>query len=92
MTIDLVFIADNKVVARVNMTASSFGNKILDTFTDEELETIAPDPKRDDDETADETYTCTKFIERVWDACVRYGYISNDYDVMGKFLDTLKIV
>ena len=92
MTIDLVFLADNKVVARVNMTASSFGSKILDTFTEEELETIAPVPQSD--ETADETYTCTctEFIERVWDAFVRYGYISNDYDVMGKFLDTLKIV
>ena len=90
MTIDLVFLADNKVVARVNMCASSFGSKILDTFAEEELETITPVPQSD--ETAGETYTCTEFIERVWDACVRYGYISNDYDVMGKFLDTLKIV
>ena len=90
MTIDLVFLANNKVVARVNMCASNFGNKILDTFTEEELETIAPVSQSD--ETADETYTCTEFIERVWDACVRYGYISNDYDVLGKFLDRLKIV
>ena len=90
MTIDLVFLADNKVAARVNMCASSFGSKILDTFTEEELEEkFTPVPKSDEAE--DETFTCKEFIERVWDACVRYGYISHDYDVMGKFFDTLKI-
>ena len=90
MTIDLLFIADNKLVARVNMCASNFGNKILDTLTEEELEKFTPIPKGDD--TEDETFTCKELIEKVWDACVLYGYISQDYDVLGKFLDTLKVI
>ena len=62
MTIDLLFIANNKLVARVNMCASNFGNKILDTFTEEELEKFTPIPKGDN--TEDETFTCKEFIER----------------------------
>ena len=71
------------------MCAFSFGNKILDTLTEEELEKFTPILKDDDIE--DETFTCKDLIEKVWDACVLYGYISQDYDVLGKFLDTLKI-
>ena len=37
-------------------------------------------------------YTDENFIERVWYACVRHGYISKDYDIMGKFLDAMKVV
>ena len=33
MTIDLLFITDNRLVARVNMRASRFENKILNTLT-----------------------------------------------------------
>ena len=90
MTIDLLFIANNKLVARVNMCASSFESKILDRITEEELkEKFTPIPKVDD--TEDETFTCREFIEKVWDACVRHGYISQDFKLLGKFLDTLKI-
>ena len=89
MTIDLLFIANNKLVACVNMCASNFGNKILDTLTEEELKKFTSITKVD--ETEDETYTCKELIENVWDACVIYGYISEDYDVLGRFLDTLKI-
>jgi hypothetical protein len=33
-----------------------------------------------------------EFVEKVWYACVKHGYISTDYDVLGKFVDTLHIV
>ena len=33
---DLLFIANNKLVARSNMCASSFGSKILDRITEDE--------------------------------------------------------
>ena len=89
MTIDLQFIGNNKLVTRANMCASNFGNKILDTLTEEELKKFTAITKGDD--TEDETYTCKELIEKVWDACVLYGYISQDYDVLGRFLDTLKI-
>ena len=44
MTIDLLFIANNKLVACVNMCASNFGNKIFYTLTEEELEKFIPVP------------------------------------------------
>ena len=37
-------------------------------------------------------FTDQKFIEKVWYACVPHGYISERYDVMGKLVDTMKIV
>ena len=75
MTIDLLFIANNKLVARVNMYASSFGSKILNRIMEKELEKkFTPIPKVDD--TEDETLPCREFIEKVWDGCVHHGYIS----------------
>ena len=56
------------------MCASNFGNKILDTLTEEELKEFTPITKGDD--TEDQTYTCKELIEKVWDASVLYGYIS----------------
>ena len=63
---------------------------ILDRITEEELEKFTPILKGDD--TEDETFTGKEFFERVWDTCVHYGYIAHDYEGMGNFLDTLKIV
>ena len=34
----------------------------------------------------------SKFIEKVWYACVRHGCIAEDYDIMGKLLDTMRII
>ena len=39
----------------------------------------------------DQTFSEQGFIEKVWYACVRHGYISDDYDIMGKFLDAMKV-
>ena len=90
MTIYLLFIANNKLVARVKTCASSFGSKILDKIAEEELEEkFTPIPKVDG--TEDETFPCREFIEKVWDACVRHGYLSQDFKLLRKLLDTLKI-
>ena len=45
-----------------------------------------------DENDIEKTFTDRKFIEKVWHACVRHGYISGRYDVMGKLVDTMKIV
>ena len=42
----------------------------------------------------DQTFSEQGFIEKFWYACVRHGYItyiSEDYDIMGKFLDAMKV-
>ena len=40
----------------------------------------------------DQTFSEQGFIEKVWYACVRYGYNSENYDIMGKFLDAMKVM
>ena len=89
MTIDILFIAKNKLVLRVNMCFSNFGRKILDEIPKEEKEKWIFEY---DDNDIEKTFTDQKFIEKVWYACVQHGYISEGYDVMGKLLDTMKIV
>ena len=46
----------------------------------------------DDDNDTEKTFTDQKFIEKGWYACVRHGYISERYDVMGTLVDTMRIV
>ena len=72
---------------RLNICRSSFDDKILDEVTDEELERNGFTFYEDD-----KTVTNQELIEKIWYACVEHGYISADYDVMGKFVDTLQIV
>ena len=88
MTIDILFIENNKLVLRVNMGCSSLYCKILSELTDEEFEKWLPDF----DASADMTLSDTEFIQRVWNACVAYGYTSEDYDILGKFLDKMEII
>ena len=72
----------------MNMCFSNFGRKILDEIPKKEQEKWILE--YDDD--IEKTFTDRKFIEKVWYACARHGYISGRYDVMGKLVDTLKIV
>ena len=76
--------AKNKLVLLVNMCFSNLHSCEL--------------PKEDqkkwifDFDGNDQIYTDQGFIEKVWYACVRHGYISEDYDIMDKFLDAMKVV
>ena len=87
MAIDILFLAKNKLVLRVNMCFSK--RKILDEIPKEEQEKWIFEY---DNNNIEKTFTDQKFIEKVWYACVRHGYISEDYDVTGKLLDTMRIV
>ena len=89
MTIDILFIAKNNLVLCVNMCFSNFGRKILDEIPKEEQEKWIFEYDENDIE---KTFTDRKFIEKVRYACVRHNYISERYDVMGKLVDTIKIV
>ena len=87
MTIRILFYAKEKLVVRLNMCLSSLGDKLLDEVTDEELERngfpFYADVK---------IVTNQAFVEKVWYACVKHGYISTDFDLLGRFVDTLHIV
>ena len=86
MTICIVFMAERELALRLNMCFSSFEYKILDELTKEEIEKSVP--KFDDDK----MFTDHEFIEKVWYACVRHGYISEDYDILGKFLNKMEVI
>ena len=87
MTVDMLFMAKNELVLRVNMCFSNFHSKIFKELPNEEQKKWIFDFNSDP-----QIYTDENFIERVWYACVRHGYISKDYDIMGKFLDAMKVV
>ena len=87
MTIDVLSIQNNKLVLRVNMRCSNLYCKILSDLTDEEFEKWL----LDFDVGEDMTLSDTEFIEKVWNACVAHGYISEDY-ILGKFLDKMEII
>ena len=74
---------------RVNMCFSSFERKILDKIPKEEQGKWTFEYN---DKDIEKTFTDQKFIEKVWYACVRHSYISQDYDVMGKLMDTMRII
>ena len=88
MTINILFMANDELVLRVNMSFPSFLCKILDELTEEERGKWVPEFDRDENK----TFTDQEFIEKVWYACVRHGYISEDYDIMGKFLDKMEVI
>ena len=77
MTIDVVFMAMNKVVLRITIGVTNFYCKIIRELTTEELEVSLR-----------KTHTDKKLIQKVWCICVHYGYISENYDVTK--LDAMK--
>ena len=88
MTIDILFKTDDELVLRVNMSFPSFLCKILDELPEDEREKWTPEfIDRDNDK----TFTDKEFIERVWYGCLRHGYISENHDIMGKFLDKMEV-
>ena len=86
MTIDILFIQNSKPVLRVNMGCSNLYCKILSELTHEEIEKWIPNFH------ANRTFSDKEFIEKVWNLCVMHGYISKDYDILGKFLDKMEII
>ena len=70
------------------MGCSNLYCKILSDLTDEEFEKWLPDF----DAIEEMTFSDAEFIERVWNACVAHGYISEDYDILGKFLDKMELI
>ncbi len=88
MTIDLNFFSNRRIVLRVNMRASSFYDKVCAEISDEELhygDTVIIG----DEETGDEIFTDKSIVKKIWDACLEHGYISQDYDILGLWVDKL---
>ena len=89
MAIGIVFMSKNKIVLRINMCFSYFEGKILNEIL------IEDQGKRifeyDNNNTENTFLTDRKLVEKIWYACTRHGYISEDYNVMGKQVDAMRI-
>ena len=85
MTINILFISEKETVVCANMCSSNLGGVILEELTQEEYDKWGP--FFDDDR----TFTDKEFIEKVLDACIKHDYIPEDFYVLGRFVDTLKI-
>ena len=77
--------AKNKLALRVNMCFSNLHSKIFCELPKEDQKKWIFDFDGDD-----QIYTDQGFIKKVWYALIHHGYISDDYDIMGKFLDGMK--
>ena len=69
MTLDIIFMQNNKPVVHINMTCSSLYVKIFDNLTNEEFSQNL----WGFDASEDKTVTDKSFIKKVWDACIIYG-------------------
>ena len=87
MTIDLSFFHEGKLVVCVNMTASNFYDKVCE-ITDEGLEgDMMMDI--DNEQTGEEAFTDKTTIKKIWAGCLKYGYISQDHDILGLWVDKI---
>ena len=90
MTVDLSFFHRGKLVVRVNMTAVNFYDKVCEKITDDEA--IGEDVLDGDyEKTGEEAYTDKVVIEKIWAGCLKYGYICEDHDILGLWVDKIAV-
>ena len=89
MTIEILFLEGNKPVAKVNMTVHSLYSKILTDVSDENFEESIEECF--DNTTGAVTVTDKECIVKVWNSCIRHGYISENFDMLVIFIDKMKI-
>ncbi len=90
MTIDLSFFHKGKLVVRVNMTAANFYDKVCEKIMDDEAigeEVMDVDYEK----TGEEAYTDKVVIKKIWAGCLKYGYISEDHDILGLWVDKIVV-
>ena len=77
----LSFYQKELLVTRISLCASSFRDKLCAKIADKELEAAK------DIETGN--IVDKTLIRKMWDACLKYGYVSQSYDFMGSFADKI---
>ncbi len=87
MTVDLNFYHEGKLVVRVNMCAVNLYDYVCEEITDDEMNTVITE----DEETGDEIFTDKAVIKKIWAGCLKYGYISQDHDILGLWVDKIVI-
>ena len=90
MTIDLSFFHKGKPVVRVNMTAANFYDKVCEKIMDDEAigeEAMDVDYVK----TGEEAYMDKVVIKKIWAGCLKYGYISQDHDILGLWVDKIVV-
>lgn len=84
MTIDILFYSENELVARVDMHMSSFYDKFLSIFTDDEISRRTTDGNSC-------VSTDKEFIRRTWNSCIQHGYVDVGFDTLGYFINRMVV-
>ncbi len=73
-------------MARVNISAVNFYDKVCKEIRDWELE---GDMTMITDDEWEEAYTDKVIIAKIWAGCIKHGYISQDHDIFGLWVDKI---
>ena len=86
--VEVELTAKGKTISRFRADGVQFWDDVMIEVSEEELKTYVPDFKT---LPAQITYVDPEFIETMWEICVHYGHVSQDYDTLETAADLLKI-
>jgi hypothetical protein len=69
------------------MCAVNLYDYVCEEITDDEMNTVITE----DEETGDEIFTDKAVIKKIWAGCLKYGYISQDHDILGLWVDKIVV-
>ena len=88
MSVEVLFTAEGKTISHFRADALEFWEGVMVEVSEEELARCIPDF---DELPFQITCTDPNFIETMWEICVHYEYVSQDYDKLETSPDVLTI-
>ena len=86
--VEVEFTAEAKTTSHFRADGVQFWEGVMIEVSEEELKTYVPDFET---LPVQNSYVDPNFIETMWEICVHYGYVSQDYDTLETSPDLLKI-
>ena len=87
MAIGILFLKGDEPIARVVVSCREFDTEILSNISDEEYKKWFPDF----DDNDEQMVTDKECIIKVWNSCINYDYISEDFDIFCNYIDKMQI-
>ena len=77
----------DELITKVIMSLDEFADKILFNVSCEEFEKWFPDF----DDKNEEMVTDKECINEVWNQCINYGFIPDDFDILHNYIDKMEV-
>ena len=87
--VEVQFTAKGKTITRFRADGVPFWEGVMIEVSEEELKTHVPKINNLPTQT---TYVEPNFIETMWEICIHYGDVLQDYDTLETVPDQLKII